>query len=75
MMKHWDILGIPKDDFQIMDSTGKNRIIKKICMVESHNMKLLQTYCKYFGILQKASALESKQFHQNLLCAVCFSSK
>lgn len=23
-MKHWDILGIPKDDFQTMDSTEKN---------------------------------------------------
>lgn len=23
-MKHWDILGIPKDDFQTMESTGKN---------------------------------------------------
>lgn len=22
-MKHWDILGIPKDNFQIVDSTGK----------------------------------------------------
>lgn len=44
-------------------------------MVESHNMKLLQTYCKYFWILHKASALESKQFHQNLLCAVLVASK
>lgn len=28
-MRHWDILGIPKDDFQSVGSTGKIRIIRK----------------------------------------------
>lgn len=40
-MKHWDNLGIPKDDFQIMDSTGKNQYYQKKS-VESHHTKLLQ---------------------------------
>lgn len=64
-MKHRDILGILKDGFQTMDSTGINEDYQKKSVWYNHTA-ILTMYRPSPGILHKASAFESKQLHQSL---------